>query len=166
MGSETTLKLPVIDCNGLDLEAKNHKWEEVKSQVFKAFKEYGAFEVLLDEVPLELCKSLVGFVKELFDLPYETKIKNVCEIPFFGYLEKDPGRRALYESIAFDEPQILENVESQEKILCPEGPSFRYTQPFLSIVFRENYFPSIHIYSYYYFKIATSLFFLKNDKKK
>ena len=146
MGSETTLKLPVIDFNGLDLEAKNHKWEEVKSQVIKALKEYGCFEALFDEVPLELRKSLFVVLKELFDLPHETKIKNVYEIPYYGYLGKGP-RSPLYESIGIDEANVLENVESMEKILWPEGyPSFRSTQPkvFLIICFfyeTRFYFP-------------------------
>ncbi|KAI9084646.1 hypothetical protein K1719_033428 [Acacia pycnantha] len=49
MGSETILKLPVIDFNSLDLESKNPKWEEVKSQVHKALEECGCFEALFDK---------------------------------------------------------------------------------------------------------------------
>ncbi|KAI9084657.1 hypothetical protein K1719_033439 [Acacia pycnantha] len=124
MGSETSLKLPVIDFNSLDYEGKSPKWEEVKSQVVKALKEYGCFEALFDKVPLELRKSFFAVLKELFALPHETKLRNVYEIPYYGYLGKGP-RSPLYESIGIDEPNVLENVQSMEKILWPEGyPSF------------------------------------------
>ncbi|XP_054782440.1 probable 2-oxoglutarate-dependent dioxygenase AOP1 [Prosopis cineraria] len=120
MVSETTLKLPIIDFNSLDLECKNPKWDEVKSQVIKALKEYGCFEALFDNVPLDLRKSLFVVLKDLFDLPHETKLRNVYEIPYYGYIGKGP-RSPLYESIGIDEPNVLEKVESVEKTLWPEG---------------------------------------------
>ena len=86
MGSETILQLPVIDFTGLDLESKNPKWDKVRSQVHKALVEYGSFEALFDKVSLELRKSFLFVLKELFDLPLETKQKNVPNKPFHGYI--------------------------------------------------------------------------------
>ncbi|XP_028795895.1 probable 2-oxoglutarate-dependent dioxygenase AOP1 [Neltuma alba] len=124
MGSETTLKLPVIDFNSLDLEGKNPKWEKVKSQVLKALEEHGCFEALFDKVPLDLRKSLFALLKETFDLPLETKQRNTHKNPFYGYIGKGP-KSPLYESIGVDEALVLGKVESLENNLWPEGyPSF------------------------------------------
>ncbi|KAK4252844.1 hypothetical protein QN277_010989 [Acacia crassicarpa] len=124
MDSETSLNLPVIDFNYLELEGKNPKWEEVKSQVFKALEEFGCFEALFDKVPLDLRKSLFVLLKETFDLPLETKQRNVYENPFFGYIGKGP-RSPLYESIGIDDSLVLENVQSLENNLWPQGyPTF------------------------------------------
>ncbi|XP_028766294.1 probable 2-oxoglutarate-dependent dioxygenase AOP1 [Neltuma alba] len=155
MGSETTLKLPVIDFNNLDLDCKNSKWEEVKYQVVKALNEYGCFEAVFDKVPLDLRKSLFVVLKELFDLPHETKLRNVHEIPYYGYLGKGP-RSPLYESIGIDEANILENAESMEKILWPEGyPSFsKVVQAFseklseLDQIFRKMVLESLGVEKY------------------
>ncbi|KAK4252843.1 hypothetical protein QN277_010988 [Acacia crassicarpa] len=127
MGLETILRLPVIDFNSLDLESKNPKWGEVKSQVHKALEECGCFEALFDKVPLDLRKSLFVVVKELFDLPLQTKQRNVSETQFHGYLGQHPNV-PLYESLGIDDANVLEKVESLENTLWPEGyPSFSKT---------------------------------------
>ncbi|KAI9107526.1 hypothetical protein K1719_021563 [Acacia pycnantha] len=127
MGSETILKLPVIDFNSLDLESKNPKWEEVKSQVHKALEECGCFEALFDKFPLDLRKSLFVVLKELFDLPLQTKQRNVSEKDSNGYLGQYP-LAPLYESMSIDHANVLEKVESLENNLWPEGyPTFRKT---------------------------------------
>ncbi|KAI9107491.1 hypothetical protein K1719_021528 [Acacia pycnantha] len=127
MGSETILKLPFIDFSSLDLESKNPKWAEVKSQVHRALEECGCFEALFDKVPLEIRKSLFVVLKELFDVPLQTKLRNVSEKPFHGYLGQYP-QVPLYESIAIDDANVIEKVESLENTLWPEGyPSFSKT---------------------------------------
>ncbi|KAI9084641.1 hypothetical protein K1719_033423 [Acacia pycnantha] len=127
MGSETILKLPVIDFNSLDLDSKNPEWEEVKSQVHKALEECGCFEALFDKVPLEIRKSLFVVLKELFDLPLQTKLRNMSKKPFHGYVGQYP-QVPLYESMGIDDANVLEKVESLETTLWPEGfPSFSKT---------------------------------------
>ncbi|KAI9107534.1 hypothetical protein K1719_021571 [Acacia pycnantha] len=121
MGLETILKLPVIDFNSLDLESKNPKWEEVKSQVHKALEECGSFEALFDKVPLDLRKSLFVVLKELFDLPLQTKQRTVSgKHSNNGYLGQYP-QTPLYESMGIHHANVLEKVESLENTLWPEG---------------------------------------------
>ncbi|KAJ0007589.1 hypothetical protein Pint_29955 [Pistacia integerrima] len=50
------------------------EWGSMKSQVRKAFKEFGCFEALFDKVPVELWKSIFGAPEALFDLPLQTKL--------------------------------------------------------------------------------------------
>lgn len=120
MGSETILKLPIIDFNNLNLEAKSPNWELVKSQVYKALAEYGCFEAIFDKVPLHLRKAIFTSLEELFDLPLETKLLNVSNKPYNGYLGQYPVV-PLYERMAIDDANILEKVKSTTNILWPDG---------------------------------------------
>ena len=138
MSSESILKLPVIDFNNLDLESKSPKWDEVKSQVHKALEECGCFEALFDKVPLDIRKSLLVFLKELFDLPLQTKLRNVSKKPFHGYVGQYP-QVPLFESMGIDDADVLEKVESLENTLWPEGyPSFRYIIQFMENLMINN----------------------------
>ncbi|XP_027191486.1 probable 2-oxoglutarate-dependent dioxygenase AOP1 isoform X2 [Cicer arietinum] len=120
MSSETIPKLPIIDFNNLNLEAKSPNWESVKSQVYKALEEYGCFEAILDKVPLDLRKTIFSSLEELFDLPLQTKQLNVSKKLHHGYLSQYP-MLPLYESIGIDDANIFENVESLTNILWPDG---------------------------------------------
>ncbi|MED6120625.1 hypothetical protein PIB30_022454, partial [Stylosanthes scabra] len=126
MGSETTLKLPTIDFNDLNLDDSNNnnsKWEVVKSKVHKALIEYGCFEAIFDEAPLELYKALFHSLEELFDLPLETKKLNASKRPYHGYLGQSP-MVPLYESLGIDDANVLKEVEAIT-IFWPNGnPNF------------------------------------------
>lgn len=124
MGSETEVKLPVIEFSIiLDLESNAANWESVKSQVHKALAEYGCFEAVFDKVPLELRKAMFHELEELFNLPLQTKKRVVSSKPYHGYL----GAGELYESMGIDDVDVSEKVESLTRTLWPEGkPSFRY----------------------------------------
>lgn len=120
MGSETTPNLPLIDFTNLNLEAKSPNWELVKSQVYKALVEYGCFEATFDKVPLELRKTIFASLKELFDLPLQTKLLNVSKKPYHGYVGQYP-MVPLYESMGIDDANILEKVKSMTNILWKDG---------------------------------------------
>ncbi|EOY26632.1 hypothetical protein QUC31_012130 [Theobroma cacao] len=117
---ETPLGLPIIDFSNKDLKQGTPEWDSVKIQVRKALQEFGCFEALVDEVPPELREAVFGALKELFDLPLETKMLNVSEKPYHGYLGVHPERSPLYESFGIEDPNI-ENVEGLSNILWPEG---------------------------------------------
>jgi len=122
MGSETELKLPIIDFSIADLESNVAEWESVKTQVHKALLEYGCFEAVFDKVPLHFRKAIFLEMDELFSLPLETKKRAVSSTPFRGYVPLQ-----LSESMAIDDVDVYEKVESFIKILCPQGrSSFRY----------------------------------------
>ncbi|KAK7294135.1 hypothetical protein RJT34_17018 [Clitoria ternatea] len=129
MGSETTLKLPVIDFTNLNLEANNNNpnWEAVKSQVHKALVEYGCFEAIFDKVPLHLRKAIFGALEELFDLPLQTKMLNVSKKPYHGYIGQYP-MVPLFESMGINDANVYEEVESITNIFWPHGkPNFSKT---------------------------------------
>lgn len=126
MESKSPLKLPVIDFSNLGQNPDTPEWDLVKVQVQQALEEFGCFEALFNKVPLELRKSLLGAIEELFDLPLQTKLRNLSKKPYHGYVGQYP-MVPLYESMGIDDANISENVHSLTNIFWPEGnPSFWY----------------------------------------
>ncbi|KAG5021529.1 hypothetical protein JHK85_017871 [Glycine max] len=147
MGSEATLKLPVIDFTNLKLEANNPNWEAIKSQVHKALVDYGCFEAIFEKVPLELRKAIFAALQELFDLPLQTKILNVSKKPYHGYVGQYP-MVPLFESMGIDDANVYENVESMTNIMWPHGnPSFRHLSE-LDQIIRKMILESLGVEKY------------------
>ncbi|KAG5602029.1 hypothetical protein H5410_033399 [Solanum commersonii] len=71
------IKLPKIDFSHEDLKPDTLIWNQVKSQVHKAIVEYGCFEAFFNKIPIHLKKSIFEFSQEIFDLPLQTKLKNI-----------------------------------------------------------------------------------------
>ncbi|OIT02752.1 PREDICTED: probable 2-oxoglutarate-dependent dioxygenase AOP1 [Nicotiana attenuata] len=123
MGSET-IKLPNIDFSNEDLKTGTLVWNQVKNQVHQALVNYGCFEASFDKIPIHLRKSIFESLKELFDLPLQTKIRNTSTKPFHGYVGQYPAV-PLYESMGIDDANISDKAESFTRILWPEGnPNF------------------------------------------
>ncbi|KAJ6308763.1 hypothetical protein OIU76_018365 [Salix suchowensis] len=120
MGSETSLKLPIIDFSNLGQNPGAAEWDLVKSQVRKALEEFGCFEALFDKIPAEIRKAIFGAVEELFDLPLQTKMLNASKKPYHGYVGQYP-QVPLFESMGIDDATIAEEVESMTRILWPQG---------------------------------------------
>ncbi|PPS12502.1 hypothetical protein GOBAR_AA08136 [Gossypium barbadense] len=80
MGSETPIQLPVIDFSNQNLKPGSLEWNSVKTQVRQALEEYGCFEASYDKASSELRKAVFESLKELFELPLETKMKNGLKI--------------------------------------------------------------------------------------
>ncbi|RDY09752.1 putative 2-oxoglutarate-dependent dioxygenase AOP1.2, partial [Mucuna pruriens] len=121
MGSETEVKLPVIDFSIEDLEFNAAEWETVKSQVHKALVEYGCFEAVFDKVPSDIRKAIFLYVEQLFDLPLQTKQRVASSRPYHGYIGPSP----VYESMGIEDVHLPQKVESLINILWPQGkPSF------------------------------------------
>ncbi|KAG4129498.1 hypothetical protein ERO13_D09G084500v2 [Gossypium hirsutum] len=126
MGSETPTQLPVIDFSNQNLKPGSLEWDSVKTQVRQALEEYGCFEASYDKASSELRKAVFESLKELFELPLETKMKNVSENPSHAYISPHPSA-PLYESIGIEDPDIGENVESLANSFWPHGnTSFRF----------------------------------------
>ncbi|KAM3374958.1 hypothetical protein P3S68_013672 [Capsicum galapagoense] len=89
MGSEN-IKLPSIDFSHEDLKPGTPVWNQVKSKVHKALVEYGFFEASSDKIPIHLHNSIFEFSQEVFNLPLETKVRNVSTKPFYGYVGHFP----------------------------------------------------------------------------
>ncbi|KAE8705122.1 2-oxoglutarate-dependent dioxygenase AOP3 [Hibiscus syriacus] len=100
MDSQTPLiKLPVIDFSKPELKPGTNEWDLVKGQVHVALRDYGCFEATFDKIPINLRESIFGSLEELFDLPLQTKIRNVSKKPYHGYVGQYP-QVPLYESRA------------------------------------------------------------------
>ncbi|KAK3410997.1 probable 2-oxoglutarate-dependent dioxygenase AOP1 [Eucalyptus grandis] len=120
MGSMAELKLPVIDFSSPRLEPGTAEWTAVRDEVKQALETYGCFEAWFEKVPVELQKSMLGSVQELFDLPLQTKLRNVSRKPYHGYVGQYP-MVPLYESIGIDDADIYEKVDGLTTTLWPEG---------------------------------------------
>ncbi|XP_061960601.1 probable 2-oxoglutarate-dependent dioxygenase AOP1 [Populus nigra] len=125
MSQETPFQLPIIDFCKSDLKPGTSEWDLVKSRVWKAISEHGCFKALLDKIPLHVEKSFLGEVKELFDIPLQTKRQHVSEIPFYSYFGKSTPP-LQYESFGIEDPSIFDNCNNFTNVLWPHGnPDFR-----------------------------------------
>ncbi|CAI0474482.1 unnamed protein product [Linum tenue] len=126
MGSESSSpKLLFLDFSKPEVMTQGSpEWETLRSQVREALQEYGCFEASYDDIPSHARSAIFGATKELFELPLETKLRNVSEKPFYGYIGQVPGLQ-LYESLGIDDADVSEKVETFTNTLWPQGnPSF------------------------------------------
>ncbi|CAL1377835.1 unnamed protein product [Linum trigynum] len=126
MGCEFSPKLPFLDFSKLELSSVgSSEWESLKSQVREALEEYGCFEASYDKIPSDLCNAFFGSMEEIFELPLETKLRNVSDKPYHGYIGNHPSVR-LYESLGIDDVAVTEKVEAFANLMWPQGnPNFR-----------------------------------------
>ncbi|KAK4428058.1 putative 2-oxoglutarate-dependent dioxygenase AOP1.2 [Sesamum alatum] len=125
MGSESCVKLPVIDFSNLKQDSRSTPtWESTKAQVRAALEEYGCFEAVLDQIPLTLRQSTIHGIKQLFDLPLQTKIRNRSNKPYHGYV----GQYAivpLYESLGIEDALSPGKIDTFSNLMWPDGnPTF------------------------------------------
>ncbi|KAM0047904.1 putative oxoglutarate/iron-dependent dioxygenase, non-hem dioxygenase domain-containing protein [Helianthus debilis subsp. tardiflorus] len=125
MGSETPLKLPLIDFSKIYLnESTQDEWDSIKTQVYQALTEYGFFRASMAGMSPEFCNSLFSSLDQLFDLPLETKLKSVSDKPFHGYIGHSPTM-PLYESMAIPNAQVAGEVEAFTDFFWANGnPEF------------------------------------------
>ncbi|XP_052198747.1 probable 2-oxoglutarate-dependent dioxygenase AOP1 [Diospyros lotus] len=120
MGSEASLKLPVIDFSGPELRPGSGEWDSVKARVMEALQEYGCFEASFSRVPSDSRKALIDALEELFNLPLEAKLRNTSKKPFHGYVGQYP-MVPLYESMGIDDATDLEKAQGFTRLLWPQG---------------------------------------------
>lgn len=118
---QATPELPIIDFTKENLEAGSSSWLLTSNEVRHALEGYGCFFAVYDkQVSLELNKDVFCALKELFDLPLETKVQNVSEKPhYYGYLKLP--MLPLYESLGIEDPTTVEGIQRFTKGLFPAG---------------------------------------------
>ncbi|XP_062016002.1 probable 2-oxoglutarate-dependent dioxygenase AOP1 [Rosa rugosa] len=127
MGSETPLKLPTIDFSMQNLKPGTTEWDSIRARVHFALEEYGCFEALFNKVPSDVRKGIFEATEELFDLPLQTKLRNVSQKPFHGYVGQYP-MVPLYESMGIEEATVDGQVQSFTNIFWPQqNPNFSKT---------------------------------------
>ncbi|XP_020224845.1 probable inactive 2-oxoglutarate-dependent dioxygenase AOP2 [Cajanus cajan] len=121
MGSEGQPMLPVLDFTMEDLKPGTNSWLTTCRRVRQAFEEYGCFVAVYDKASVGLQNGVFGSMKELFDLPAETKQRNIYEgMPLKGYVGQRP-QIPLHESMGIDEGTTLEGIQNFIQKMWPNG---------------------------------------------
>lgn len=121
MGSnELPSKLPILDFAKEDLKPGTSSWLKACSDVRLALEEYGCFVVEYNRLPLELRDKVFGVLKELFDLPTETKMQNKYEKPLNGYVGQI-AKLPLHESMGIDNATSLDATQNFTDLMWPAG---------------------------------------------
>ena len=121
MGSEGQPRLPVLDFTKEDLKPGTNSWLSACESVRQALEEHGCFVVVFDKASVELQNGVFSSLKELFDLPTETKMKNRYEgKPLKGYVGQHP-KIPLHESMGIDEGTTLEEIQNFAQKMWPNG---------------------------------------------
>ncbi|XP_059296311.1 probable 2-oxoglutarate-dependent dioxygenase AOP1.2 [Lycium ferocissimum] len=132
------MKVPTIDFCKPELKSGTVQWDSTKSQVLQALQEYGCFEAIYDKLPNETREAMFGSLKEIFKFPLDTKMKNISNKPFNGYLGQLP-KLPLYESVCIDDLLQPGSVETFANIFWPNGnPDFcnvvkSYSKPLVEL---------------------------------
>ncbi|CAL5205058.1 unnamed protein product [Lathyrus oleraceus] len=121
--------LPILDfrkSSGVTLEEGSEGWKEMSKKVREAFEGHGAFLLRCDEIPNELQKEMFTYMKSLFDLPEETKLKYTGTGNYRGY-NKLPGLPHSH-SFSIDDAFKSDTTQKFTNLMWPEGnPTFSET---------------------------------------
>ncbi|KAM7472062.1 hypothetical protein LguiA_010245 [Lonicera macranthoides] len=122
MGSITKPKLPLIDFTEENLKPGSTSWLKTGKNVQAALEEYGCFVAVFDKVSPALRNGVLDATKEMFDLPEETKKRNISKMTHFGYLGKEffPNR-LHFESLGIEKATIAEDVKYFTHLMWPSG---------------------------------------------
>lgn len=120
MASETVSNLPIVDLTKEILKPNTTSWNQACADVRGALEEHGCFLALYDQVPSELNKEVFDLLKDLFDLPLETKVKNSSDLAFYGYVGQLP-HAPLHESLGIPDATTVEGVERFSNLMWPSG---------------------------------------------
>ncbi|CAN1837658.1 Probable 2-oxoglutarate-dependent dioxygenase AOP1.2 [Linum perenne] len=121
--------LPLVDFSGENLKPGTSGWIKTCSDVREALEKYGSFMVInYDKTKAaEVCGEALAALKEVFDLPLETKMKNKYKKPLIGYVGQIP-KLPLHESMGIDNAVDADAVSAFTDLMWPDhgNPSFRY----------------------------------------
>lgn len=123
MGGEGQLmNLPVIDFTNEDLKPGTTSWLSTSQSVRLALEEYGCFVAVFHKFASDqLRNGLFSSMKELFDLPDETKFRNKYEgLPLKGYVGQNP-KIPLHESFGIDQGTSPEGIKTFADRLWTHG---------------------------------------------
>ncbi|BFG18788.1 hypothetical protein CerSpe_050620 [Prunus speciosa] len=118
MGSDSQCRIPVIELsiNSVGFERGTDDWHHLSKSVREACENYGCFEVVYDNIPLQLRAETFSVIKELFSLPLEAKQKNINPKPYHGYYGQN-----LYESFGLEDSSNYNSLKSFTELMWPSG---------------------------------------------
>ncbi|XP_042484326.1 probable 2-oxoglutarate-dependent dioxygenase AOP1 isoform X2 [Macadamia integrifolia] len=121
------VQIPYIDLPKELVESKqgNEEWKELCRKMREAGEEYGCFMVVgYDGVPTELREEMFMAMKDLFDLPIETKKKNSNPQQYRGYIGNSE-LVPLYEGLGIDNAPCPDAAQAFTQLMWPHGnPAF------------------------------------------
>ncbi|XP_024980025.1 probable 2-oxoglutarate-dependent dioxygenase AOP1 [Cynara cardunculus var. scolymus] len=120
MGSLKFPKLLVVDFTNENLKPSSSSWSSTCNDIRVALENHGCFIALYDGVSSNLQESVFLAADELFDLPIETKIKNIVAKPYHGYVGQMPIV-PLHEGLGIDYATDLSGAQSFTDLMWPNG---------------------------------------------
>ncbi|KAJ7966120.1 2-oxoglutarate-dependent dioxygenase [Quillaja saponaria] len=122
MGSDFHFQLPVIEfsMNSTDMKRGTDGWQQLNKSVQEACENYGCFEIVCDNISSQLKAETFSMIRQLFDLPVETKKRNVNPKPFHGYFGQYP-QPILYESFGLEDASNYDSLKAFAELMWPMG---------------------------------------------
>ncbi|XP_047313276.1 probable 2-oxoglutarate-dependent dioxygenase AOP1 [Impatiens glandulifera] len=109
--------LPTIDFSVENSNPGKSCWHSTSLKVRRALEDHGCFIATYNQIsPNDLFDSL----RDLFDLPLETKAKNVSDKPFHGYFSNRPTA-PLLESLGIEDAASPDSVKRFTSLMWPNG---------------------------------------------
>lgn len=139
MESNIKNQIPCIDFtkHPQNLEQGSEGWKDLCNQVRDACELYGSFQVLYNKIPPDLTQDVFNECKGLFDLPHDTKLKNLNPKPYFGYLGKS-DMLPFYEGFGIEDAPLPGAVQAFSHLMWPHrNSSFCETLQSVSINLQE-----------------------------
>ena len=113
-------KLLVVDFTKENLKPGSSDWALACKNIKHALEQHGCFVALYDKVPSELHKAVFNAADELFNLPTETKVQNINEKPYHGYVGQI-SFVPLHEGLGIDYATTPQGAQSFTKLMWPHG---------------------------------------------
>ncbi|OMO52411.1 Oxoglutarate/iron-dependent dioxygenase [Corchorus capsularis] len=120
MGYESQLQIPVIEFTK-DMVRGTDGWQSLCKRVREACESFGCFEVVYDKISSHLRDETFSLIKELCNLPVQTKRKNFTSKPLHGYYEPGGEFLPFYESFGIDDASNCNSVRSFADLMWPTG---------------------------------------------
>ncbi|CAN6696167.1 unnamed protein product [Malus baccata var. baccata] len=121
MGSESQpLVVPVVDLSNENLKPGTDAWLLACRQVQHALEEYSCFEAIYKKDTLETRNSIFSAMKDLCDLPFETKTQETSDKPLHSYFPPSPIFPHDF-STGIESPEIVEGAQKFTSIMWPAG---------------------------------------------
>ncbi|CAA0842718.1 2-oxoglutarate (2OG) and Fe(II)-dependent oxygenase superfamily protein [Striga hermonthica] len=118
--SKEFIKIPIFDLSTKTLNPTSASWLADCKKVRRALEEYGFFLAQYKDVSYELDRQVFLVLKELFDLPLETKTRNTSDLVFYGYVGQLP-HAPLHESMGIPEATTIDAVQSFTNLMWPSS---------------------------------------------
>ncbi|KAI0510304.1 hypothetical protein KFK09_010905 [Dendrobium nobile] len=120
----SSLELPEIDLSGFHVTSFNEKtWAKARSKIAEALELYGGFEVIYNEVNLDLRNDLLGVaVPELFTMPGASNLIDSKELPYHGAFFSKPG--FPFWALQLTNPNTIAPIQEYAKVIWPQGNDF------------------------------------------